>query len=169
MLLVARAKRYNQGVMEHIVHSLDETLRLAAWLGDNLAGGEVLELVGDVGSGKTTFTKGLAKGLGVNDDVQSPSFTISRVYVARDGLELHHYDLYRLPEPGIMKYDIAESVHDPKVITVIEWGETVKGILPDSRIRIEFQSAADEDARKILLRTNDKKLEEAYAAWHQDR
>lgn len=165
MLLVALMRRYNQGVMEHTVNSLAETLRLASWFGQQCKGGEVLELVGDVGSGKTTFTKGLAKGLGVNDDVQSPSFTISRVYAARDGLELHHYDLYRLPEPGIMQYDIAESVHDPRVVTVIEWGETVRGILPDARIRIEFQSVADEDARKILLSAKDKSIEEAYAAW----
>lgn len=166
MLLVALVKRYNQGVMEHTVASLDETLRLASWLGEQCRGGEVLELVGDVGSGKTTFTKGLARGLGVDDDVQSPSFTISRVYTARDGLELHHYDLYRLSEPGIMQYDIAESVHDPKVVTVIEWGETVSGILPENRIRIEFYSGVQETTRTIALFTNDKTLKEAYAAWH---
>lgn len=166
MLLVALVKRYNQGVMEHTVASLDETLRLASWLGEQFTGGEVLELVGDVGSGKTTFTKGLARGLGVDDDVQSPSFTISRVYSARDGLELHHYDLYRLSEPGIMQYDIAESVRDPKVVIVIEWGETVRGILPENRIRIEFYSGARETTRTIKLFTNDKTLKEAYAAWH---
>ena len=166
MLLVALVKRYNQGVMEHTVASLDETLRLASWLGEQCRGGEVLELVGDVGSGKTTFTKGLATGLGVTDDVQSPSFTISRVYAARNGLELHHYDLYRLLEPGIMQYDIAESVHDPKVVTVIEWGETVRGILPENRIRIEFHSGAEETTRTITLFTNNKTLKEAYAAWY---
>jgi tRNA threonylcarbamoyladenosine biosynthesis protein TsaE len=166
MLLVAQVKRYNQGVMEHMVDSLDETMRLAVWLGGQLRGGEVLELVGDVGSGKTTFTKGLARGLGVDDDVQSPSFTISRVYVARDGLELHHYDLYRLAEPGIMQYDIAESVQYPKVVTVIEWGETVSGLLPKNRIRLDFHSGELETERRIVLHTEDTKLEEAYATWH---
>jgi len=152
--------------MEHVLQSLEETSRLAASLGKCLKGGEVLELVGDIGSGKTTFTKGLAAGLGVDDDVQSPSFTISRVYSARDDLELHHYDLYRLVEPGIVQYDIAESVADPKVVTVIEWGETVKGILPKNRSTITFYYGEAETERRIKLETDDADLKEAYATWN---
>lgn len=151
--------------MERIVHSLEEMNRLASRLGRCLKGGEVLELVGDVGTGKTTFTKGFAEGLGVTDDVQSPSFTISRVYRARDGLELHHYDLYRLAEPGIVQYDVAESVNDPKVVTVIEWGETVQGILPQDRTVLHFDYGEAETERRVELQTTNSELEEAYAAW----
>lgn len=152
--------------MERVVQSLQEMNRLAKQLGTGCKGGEVFELVGDVGTGKTTFTKGLALGLGVTDDVQSPSFTISRVYKARDGLELHHYDLYRLAEPGIIQYDVAESVGDPKIVTVIEWGETVQGILPHGRTTVLFRYGEAETERRLELRTTNSGLEEAYAAWH---
>src|SRR5689334_12645084 len=101
-------------------------------LGTLLKGGEVIELVGDVGVGKTTLVKGIAEGLGINEDVQSPSFTISRVYAARDDLWLHHYDFYRLSDPGVMRYELAESIADAKSITIIEWADTVHDILPAS-------------------------------------
>lgn len=146
--------------MKYIVRSLEEMNRFATELGKRCDGGEVLELVGDVGTGKTTFTKGLASGLGVTDDVQSPSFTISRVYEARDELELHHYDLYRLTEPGIAQYDIAESVADPKAVTVIEWGETVHGVLPANRTVINFRYGDAETERHIELHTKNPKFTE---------
>src|ERR1044072_91110 len=99
------------------VENLQQMISLGTRLGEVLRGGECIELVGDVGTGKTTLTKGIAKGLGVDDEVQSPSFTISRTYPARDELELHHYDFYRLSDPGIMRYELAESVDDSKVVT----------------------------------------------------
>lgn len=108
-----------------------------------MKGGEVLQLVGDVGAGKTTFVKGLAGGLGVDDDVQSPSFTISRVYDAREGLLLAHYDFYRLLEPGIMSRELADSIQDPQTITVIEWADIVEGVLPNNCILIKFQSPTE--------------------------
>lgn len=151
--------------MELFIKSPEEMDRFAILIGNCLGGGEVLELAGDVGTGKTAFTKGLAKGLGVADDVQSPSFTISRVYAARDGLELHHYDLYRLADPGIARYDIAEAVADPRVVTVIEWGETVQGVLPASRTVLTFRYGAAETERMVGLQTDDENIKEAYAAW----
>ncbi len=111
---------------------------LGAKIGVALKGGEIFELVGDVGAGKTTFVKGLAEGLKIDDDVQSPSFTISRIYEARDGLTLSHYDFYRLADAGIMKMEIAESLADPKNITVVEWGESVRDVLPDDKITVRI-------------------------------
>lgn len=132
------------------VHSEDETKQLAEKIGASLKGGEVFELVGDVGAGKTTFVKGLAKGLKVDDDVQSPSFTISRVYEARDGLELAHYDFYRLTDPGIMANELNEMVHDSSVVTVIEWADIVEGVLPENHFTIRFESPS-ETTRTITL------------------
>lgn len=152
--------------MKRTLRSLEDMNRCALHLGSVLKGGEVFELIGDVGTGKTTFTKGLARGLGVTDDVQSPSFTISRVYKARDGLELHHYDLYRLAEPGIVQYDVAESVNDPKIVTVIEWGATVQGILPPNRSTLRFQYGVAETERLLDMHTINTMLKEAYAAWN---
>jgi tRNA threonylcarbamoyladenosine biosynthesis protein TsaE len=116
----------------------EEMRKLGAEMGGKLRGGEVIELVGDVGAGKTTFVKGLAQGLKITDDVQSPSFTINRNYVARDGLNLNHYDFYRLGDAGIMKMEIAESWTDSTNITVVEWGESVRDILPEERIVVKI-------------------------------
>ena len=123
----------------------DESMmkKLGQALGTKLRGGEVIELVGDVGAGKTTFTKGLAVGLGVDEDVQSPSFTISRVYDGRDELRLAHYDFYRLQDAGIMAHDLEESVGDPATITVIEWADVVKTILPEEYLEIRFSSPTE--------------------------
>ena len=119
-------------------------------IGRQLKGGEVFELVGDIGAGKTTFTKGLATGLGIDDDVQSPSFTISRMYEARDGLQLAHYDFYRLDDPGIMKNEIAELVQDKTKVTVIEWADAVSVILPEDHIRIHISASSDNE-RTVTL------------------
>lgn len=121
-----------------------EMHNLGARIGAKLKGGEVLELIGDVGAGKTTFVKGLAEGLKIDDDVQSPSFTINRNYAARDGLTLNHYDFYRLNDAGIMNMEIAESLSDPQNITVVEWGESVRDVLPDARIVVRINYLPDE-------------------------
>lgn len=136
------------GVMTIEVTGEAEMRALAEKIGAQLDGGAVFELVGDIGAGKTTFTKGLAVGLGVDDDVQSPSFTISRTYDARGGLQLVHYDFYRLDDPGIMKNEVAELVHDRSVVTVIEWADVVEGVLPEDRIRISIQ--ATDEARRVV-------------------
>ena len=127
-----------------------------AKLGALLVGGEIIELVGDVGAGKTTLTKGIAKGLGVDEDVQSPSFTISRVYDGRDGLTLAHYDFYRLQDAGVMADELHETVHTPTAVTIIEWADIVSGVLPAERLSIHI-SPLSEEARKVELRASGKK------------
>ena len=134
-----------------------ELKRIGAILAASFKGGEVVQLIGDVGAGKTTFTKGLALGLSVKGDVQSPSFTISRVYDARDGLQLAHYDFYRLQDPGILTAELQEVVHDPTTITVIEWADSVEGVLPDTHVSISF-TAPSETTRTITLPDSYKEL-----------
>lgn len=119
------------------------TRELGKKFGTILKGGEIIELIGDVGAGKTTFTKGLALGLGVTEDVQSPSFTISRIYEARDGLTLAHYDFYRLSDAGIMKDELVETMQEPHTVTVIEWAAIIEGVLPVERITISFVAPTD--------------------------
>ncbi len=109
----------------------------------------VIELVGDVGAGKTTFVRGLAEGLGVKEPVTSPSFTISKEY-AFDGGILIHYDFYRLQDPGLMLGDLEESLNDPSAIVLVEWADSVAGILPEDRIRIEIKYL-DDGGREIIL------------------
>lgn len=137
--------------------SEQQTRVLGNKLGQLLRGGEVIELVGDVGAGKTTFVKGLALGLGIDEDVQSPSFTISRVYDARDGLQLAHYDFYRLNDAGIMADELAETTQDTTIVTVIEWADIVEGVLPEGHLRIIFASPSETtrtltfEGNKVLL------------------
>jgi tRNA threonylcarbamoyladenosine biosynthesis protein TsaE len=131
------------------VKTKEDMVRLGELLGKKLQGGEVIELIGDVGAGKTTFVKGLGKGLGIDDEVQSPSFTISRVYEARDGLALHHYDFYRLQDAGILGMELAESIEDPQAITVIEWADTVQNVLPHERLVLRLNYKPDGEGRNI--------------------
>lgn len=121
-------------------------------LGALLRGGEVIELIGDVGAGKTTFVKGVGSGLGIDEDIQSPSFTISRVYDARDGLSLHHYDFYRLDEAGVMSFELAESMDNNHAITIVEWGDTVQDVLPERRMVLTIAYMPDGKGRNLTHR-----------------
>lgn len=121
-----------------------------------LKGGETIELVGDVGAGKTTLVKGIAKGMGIDEDVQSPSFTISRVYEAPSHVRLAHYDFYRLHDGGIMTNELYETVHDALIVTIIEWAEIVAGVLPKDRLTIVIASPS-ESTRHITMRASGEK------------
>lgn len=123
-------------------------------LGKNLGLPAVFELIGDVGAGKTTFTRALARGLGVSEPVTSPSFAISKRYdfsyvkASGDSSEtlnasLVHYDFYRLDDPGIMSLELAETLSDPNSVVVIEWGDSVSSLLPSSRTTIFFKVLPD--------------------------
>lgn len=111
----------------------------------------VIELIGDVGAGKTTFVRGLAKGLGVEEPVTSPSFTISKSYACPDGRNLVHYDFYRLPEPGLMAEDLQESLSDQKNIVVIEWSDSVKELLPEKHTIITIKYN-DDGSRELEVK-----------------
>ncbi len=135
---------------EREINSTEEMIEFGREIGSNLEGGSVLELIGDVGAGKTTFTKGLALGLGVLETVQSPTFTISRVYEG-DNLTLSHYDFYRLNDYGIMKMELAENLSDPQNITVVEWAGELADILPEKHLKLIFESIS-EDKRLVKVR-----------------
>ena len=125
-------------------------------IGTVLRGGEVIELIGDVGAGKTTLTKGVALGLDISEPVQSPTFTISRVYEARDDLVLYHYDFYRLGEAGIMAEDIGESINQPGAITIVEWSGAVSDVLPADRLQIHIKATSDDEREVELTSSGDK-------------
>ena len=100
-----------------IIKSEQEMLEFGKNFADNFVKNNsdkpsVIELIGDVGAGKTTFTRGLAQGLGAKNEVTSPSFTISKSYALPNGKTLTHYDFYRLQDPGLMSEDLAENLID---------------------------------------------------------
>ena len=141
--------------MSTVIKSESEMLAYARDFASHLKVPAVIELIGDVGAGKTTFTRGLAEGLGIKEAVTSPSFTISKRYpFTQDGQlrTLVHYDFYRLPDPGLMSDDLAESLTDPDTITVVEWANSVSDLLPADRTTLKI--ALNPDDTRTLERTN---------------
>lgn len=119
-------------------------------LGEQLKGGDVVELVSDLGGGKTVLVRGLAEGIGSSDQVMSPTFTISRIYTG-DDIELHHFDFYRLEEPGIMSAELTESIDNIHAAVAIEWSDAVEDILPSDRLQIRLTPLSEKE-RRITLR-----------------
>ncbi len=119
----------------------------------NLTLPAVIELTGDVGTGKTTFTRGLAQGLGIKTPVTSPSFTLSKRYAfsSPDGLpcELVHYDFYRLGDPGIMREELTETLSSPNSLVVVEWGGEIADLLPATTHRFTLRLNED-DTHEII-------------------
>lgn len=122
--------------------SSEATEQLAERLGKALKGGEVIELVSDLGGGKTTFVRGLARGAHSQDKVASPTFTISKVYDT-DKFEIHHFDFYRLHEAGIVADELAEVAGDPKAVVVVEWADVVQHVLPEKRLTIVIKQTPE--------------------------
>ena len=136
--------------MNTTVTSTEAMQEFGEQLGSALKGGEVIELIGDIGAGKTTLTKGIGKALQVDEDVQSPTFTLSRVYESPSGITLAHYDFYRLPDPGVLRMELAEMTTGEHNVTVIEWADVVADVLPSDRLQITIRATAD-DARILKL------------------
>lgn len=109
----------------------------------------VIELIGDVGVGKTTFVRGIAHALEIKEPITSPSFTISKSYAFDDDKILTHYDFYRLENPGLMLEDLEESINSSD-ITIIEWGNSVQNLLPKNRYQIKL-NYADDDSREVII------------------
>jgi len=129
--------------------SPEDTVAFGERLGRCLRGGDVVELVSDVGGGKTTLVRGMAFGVGSSDQVQSPTFTIQRIYKG-EGRDLHHFDFYRIQDPGVLRELAAESIMDKNAVVVIEWGGAVSDALPQERLRLEIV-VVNESRRELEL------------------
>jgi tRNA threonylcarbamoyladenosine biosynthesis protein TsaE len=131
---------------DYIIHtnSVEETRELGERIGSLLQGGDVLTLSGDLGAGKTSFTQGIARGLGIKRVVNSPTFTIIKEY--EGNLPLYHMDVYRLDEGGedlgFDEYFYGEGV------TVVEWPQMIADFLPPERLEIII-TREGEDKRAI--------------------
>ena len=129
-----------------------ETELLAEQIGKHLIGGQSIELRADLGGGKTTFTKGLARGLGVKEQVTSPTFVVERCYSGNNKIILRHFDIFRLDDPGLLKQQIEESVNEPNTVTVIEWADNARQVLPKDRLTITLSMLPNNfDARQIVI------------------
>ncbi len=126
-----------------------ETELFAVKIGQCLKGGEVIELISDLGGGKTTFVRGLVKGMGSSDHVTSPTFTICRVYHA-DRLTLHHFDFYRLQEAGHITEELIDILSDKSNVVAIEWAGLVEDVLPEIRLSVTINTTSD-DGRELII------------------
>lgn len=130
--------------------SYQETLDLGTQIGTRLKGGEVFELMSDLGGGKTAFVRGLAAGFGSPDPVASPTFTVSLVYERSDGKELHHFDFYRLEDAGIMQHEVSEVASEVSSVVAVEWGEVVRSVLPKNTIKVYIKRSG-ENSREFVF------------------
>ena len=129
------------------VENLEATLSLGKKLGELLQPGMLITLDGDLGAGKTTFTKGIGQGLQIKRVINSPTFTILKQYRGR--LQLSHFDAYRLEGQD---NDLGfEEIFDSDDVCVVEWPEFISDILPEKRLEIQINKI-DENARKFVLK-----------------
>ena len=130
-----------------IVHSVEETMEIAKAIASVLTSGTVLTLEGELAAGKTTFTKGLALGLGIEDVIDSPTFAIVKEYEGK--IPLFHMDVYRLA--GDSDTDFILEYFDRDGICVIEWAQLIDEDLPAKRIEVKIERLGG-DSRKIIIR-----------------
>lgn len=136
--------------MEIITKNAQETFTFGKKIGSSLKEGSVIALVGELGSGKTTFIQGLAEGLGVKSKIISPTFILMRKYD-----NFYHLDLYRLEgnlEEEIQNLGLTDILQTKNSIVVIEWAEKIKDLLPKDTIWINFETI-DDNERKITSET----------------
>ena len=133
-------------------HSMKETRELGRQMGTEAGPGDVLTLSGDLGVGKTVFTKGFALGIGVTEAVSSPTFTIVQEYHS-GRLPLYHFDVYRIGDPEEMDEVGFDDYVYGDGVSLIEWAELIEEILPEKRTRILIEKDVEKgfDYRKITV------------------
>lgn len=145
--------------MEYIVTTVDETYKIGKLIGSRVNSGDIICLIGDLGTGKTHLTKGIAKGLDIKDHITSPTFTIVNEYIGR--LKLYHFDVYRVNDPdeiaaiGFDEYIFSDGV------SVIEWANYIEELIPTNNLSITIEKLPKlgDDFRKINIRYSDKRYD----------
>jgi tRNA threonylcarbamoyladenosine biosynthesis protein TsaE len=129
--------------------SVDDTRAVGAALAELARPGDVLVLAGDLGTGKTAFAQGFARGLGITEPVTSPTFILARTYEGR--LRMHHLDVYRLEHlQEAEDLGLAELVDD-RGVTLIEWGDVIAPTLPAEHLEVRLDYGAGSDDRTLRL------------------
>ena len=139
--------------MKVICNGLEDTAKLAERIANSLHGGECIAFSGGMGMGKTTFTRLLAKSLGYEGDVQSPTFAIVNEYIG-GRLNVYHFDMYRISSfDDLYSTAFFEYCDDKNGVVVCEWSENIEGIdaLPDDRIDVKIERGEDENCRIFTI------------------
>lgn len=136
--------------MTYVTNSPEETEALGQRLAERLQAGDVIAYTGDLGAGKTAFTRGLARGLGISERVTSPTFTIVNEYLG-GRLLLFHFDMYRLGSADEL-YDIGwEDYLTRGGVCAVEWSEIVADALEEGVIRVDIRQGEEENQRRITI------------------
>jgi tRNA threonylcarbamoyladenosine biosynthesis protein TsaE len=136
--------------------SLDRSLELGNKLAGLIKPPLLIEMVGDLGGGKTALVKSIAKGLGIEQTVTSPTFNIHRGYESPNGIRLEHFDLYRLNDDEIVANELKDCLEDPKTIVCTEWANHFSGHLAEDRLVVECHYISENERRYDFKSTGPK-------------
>ncbi|MGH4119217.1 tRNA (adenosine(37)-N6)-threonylcarbamoyltransferase complex ATPase subunit type 1 TsaE [Clostridium sp.] len=145
--------------MEFIVTSVEETYKIGKLIGLLVNPGDIICLIGDLGTGKTQIAKGIARGLDIEDHITSPTFTIVNEYTGR--LKLYHFDVYRVNDPdeiasiGFDEYIFSDAV------SIIEWANYIEELIPPDNLTITIEKSIEfgDDYRKINIQYSDRRYD----------
>lgn len=141
--------------------SEEETYQYGRWIGNNSRPGDLILLYGDLGSGKTVLSRGIAHGAGFNGNVTSPTFTLMNIY--KGSFPVYHFDIYRLYDPEeLFDLDYEEYFYGDGV-TIIEWPERLGHFLPNDFLKVTINRKSEENKREIKI----KLIGNKYAHWKE--
>lgn len=137
--------------MEFIVDNVDKTIDIGIQLGKLVNGGDIICLIGDLGTGKTHITKGIAKGLGIEEHITSPTFGIVNEYEGRH--KLYHFDVYRVNDPDEIEAIGFDEYIFSDAVSIIEWANYIEDLIPPEHIRVVIKKLPQmgENFRKIII------------------
>ena len=143
-------------MVQKVTHSAEQTRRFGRQLARHLRGGEVIALIGDLGAGKTVLVKGMAVGLGIKHRVSSPTFVLMRVYPVQPHKTIRrfvHVDAYRVRHAAeLLEIGLVDYLGQPDTVTVIEWADRVREILPHKTIRVQMEHGKSFNQRKLTVK-----------------
>ena len=141
-------------IKQFISRDVADTERAAAEIAAAYPGGAVIALEGDLGAGKTVFSRGFGRALGITEPISSPTYTIIQEYRCPDGRDFYHLDLYRIDNPAAaLAFGVDEYFDRPGSFALIEWPERIDRILPDGVVRIKIRHLG-ENEREIQWEIN---------------
>ncbi len=145
--------------MEFIVTTVEETYKIGKILGSLVNSGDIICLIGDLGTGKTHLTKGIAKGLGIEDHITSPTFTIVNEYTGR--LKLNHFDVYRVNDPEEIAAIGFDEYIFSNAVSIIEWANYIEELIPPNNLTITIEKLPlyGDNYRKINIHYSDKRYD----------
>ena len=145
--------------MEFVVTTVEETYKIGELIGTLVNPGDIICLIGDLGTGKTHLTKGIAKGLDIEDNVTSPTFTIVNEYTGR--LTLYHFDVYRVNDPDEIEAIGFDEYIFSDAVSVIEWANYIEELIPPNNLTITIEKIPElgDNYRKISTQYSDKRYD----------